>query len=412
MLLTAWIALQSSSHGEESRFALFGSDPWIRGQQNTMRIKELDGLRGIAVLAVIDRHYMSWMPKLGAPYGWLGVDLFFVLSGFLITSILLGLRNEERYFAVFYSRRALRIFPPYFVGLAVYLAISFAMGMAGSWKMWLSYLFYYSSLVNAQPALITGVNRVPLAVALGLAVLWSLSVEELYYTVWAPIVRFTGQNVFIAILLAMIVVAPILRWYFHTPEHLEIYTFFCRMDGLAYGSAVALLIRHRRVHSRTWESKDRYIATVALPFIAFSAIFMLATGGSESNLLVCGIGLTLADISFALIVFCLVVQSGSERFFVRIFRAKWLRSVGMVSYSLYLFHYPIYWLSGNMVAASHSPRRVASVLTVIVGLILSFGVAYGLWYGMESRILRWKDRKIPTSHTPEASLTEVAATIR
>src|SRR5579862_1986494 len=111
-----------------------------------VRIKELDGLRGIAVLAVIDLHYLGWLPIAGSAYGWLGVDLFFVLSGFLITSILVGLRGKEHYFKVFYSRRALRIFPPYFLGLLVYLGVSFALGMPGTFRLWSQYVFYYTSL--------------------------------------------------------------------------------------------------------------------------------------------------------------------------------------------------------------------------------------------------------------------------
>ena len=87
-----------------------------------MRIRELDGLRGIAVLAVIPQHYFTWIPISFFRYGWLGVDLFFILSGFLISSILLELRTSEHYFSVFYARRALRIFPPYYLALAIYLS--------------------------------------------------------------------------------------------------------------------------------------------------------------------------------------------------------------------------------------------------------------------------------------------------
>lgn len=361
-----------------------------------MRIKELDGLRGIAVLGVLDTHYLNWFPLLGAPFGWLGVDLFFVLSGFLITSILLGLRDEERYFSVFYSRRALRIFPPYFLGLAVYLAVAFAMHTPGSWKLWLSYLFFYSSLVNTQPTLLTGSLRVPVVVAFGLTVLWSLSVEELYYTVWAPIVRFTHERAFTVLLLAMIVTAPVLRWFLHTPEHLEVYTFYCRMDGLAYGSAVALFLRHCRKFPESWRGVERWIDRAAIGIVSLSVIFLLATGGHEANLLVCGVGITLADLSFALAVYALVRRAGGNQLWVRMFRAPWLCSVGTVSYSLYLFHYPLYIVSSDLVQMLHLSRRMNVIAVVLLGVTLSFAVAYGLWYGMESRILRWKDRKVPS----------------
>jgi peptidoglycan/LPS O-acetylase OafA/YrhL len=116
-----------------------------------MRIKELDGLRGVAILAVINAHYFGWLPASGAAYGSLGVDLFFVRSGFLITSILFELREEKRYFSIFYSRRALRILPPYMLGLAVYVAVSFALGMPGTVSFWSRFIFFYGSLYVHGP---------------------------------------------------------------------------------------------------------------------------------------------------------------------------------------------------------------------------------------------------------------------
>jgi len=238
-----------------------------------MRIRELDGLRGIAVLAVIDCHYMGWLPVTRAEYGWLGVDLFFVLSGFLITSILLGLREKQHYFSVFYSRRALRIFPPYFLGLAVYLVIAFAMKTPGSWKMWLSYILYYAGLTGIQPNELTGAMKVPMVVGFGLTVLWSLSVEEIYYTLWAPIVRFTQEKVFASLLAAMLIAAPLLRWRLYTPADHEIYTFYCRMDGLAFGSAVALLVHHRRLAARAWAGIDAVLVRATVVVSVLTVIF-------------------------------------------------------------------------------------------------------------------------------------------
>jgi len=379
--------------------------------QSAMRIKELDGLRGIAVLAVINCHYFPWLPITGADYGWLGVDLFFVLSGFLITSILLGLREEERYFAIFYSRRVLRIFPPYFLGLAVYIAVCTAMGRLGSFRLWSQYLFYYTSLYPHDQMQEGATQNLPLAVCFGLLVLWSLSVEEIYYTIWAPIVRFMNERAFAAALIAMIIAAPILRWAWHFPGHREIFTFYGRMDGLAYGSAIALLTRHRHASPRAWSRSDRLFDLLAIVVVPCSVVFWLITGPSVDNPLVPWLGVVLANVSFALITYALIRHAGGSQLWVRIFRAKWLRSIGMISYSLYLFHYPLLIVSEELVAKLHLPRRVDAVSNVLLGLALSFAVAYGLWYGMESRILRWKDHKVPSPAHAEPQSHPIAPAV-
>jgi peptidoglycan/LPS O-acetylase OafA/YrhL len=363
-----------------------------------MRIKELDGLRGIAVLAVMNDHYMSWLPIVGSQFGWLGVDLFFVLSGFLITSILLGLREKEHYFKNFYARRALRIFPPYFLGVFVYLGVSCERGRPGTWGLWMQYIFYYTSMRLGQPSQLHAVPPiVPPVVVLGLAVLWSLSVEEIYYTIWAPVVRFTNQRGFTLLLICMIVIAPLLRWYLHTPMHPEIYTFYCRMDALAYGSGVALLIRLRNLSPGKWLRIDKLFDWLTVIVLPPTVVFWLVSGGHETNRLVCTVGLVLADLSFALVTHALIRRSGGQQLWVRAFRAKWLRSVGMVSYSLYLFHYPLRGVSMDLVSELHLSRHAETIAVVILGLILSFAVAYGLWYLLESPILRWKDRKVPST---------------
>ncbi len=364
------------------------------------RIKELDGLRGVAVLAVIDCHYLVWYPAVGSHYGWLGVDIFFVLSGFLITSILVELRDREHYFKSFYSRRALRIFPSYYLGIFVYLAVSFALGKPGTFGLWSQYIFYYVSLYLHKPMPLIGRPLgVPIAAGFGLTVLWSLSVEEIYYTIWAPIVRFTSETIFCIILIGMVIAAPPLRWWLHTGGH-ECFLFYCRMDALAYGSAIALLVRHRRISPRIWSRSDKLFDWLTIALVPFSVVFWSITGGSPENRVVSTFGLILADVSFALITYALIRRAGNNQLWVRFFRAKWLRSIGMVSYSLYLFHYPLSILSNELVAKLHLSRRVDAVSSTLLGIAMSFAVAYGLWYGMESRILRWKDRKVPSPAHP------------
>jgi peptidoglycan/LPS O-acetylase OafA/YrhL len=240
---------------------------------------------------------------------------------------------------------------------------------------------------------------IPIVVGFGLTVLWSLSVEEIYYTIWAPVVRFTSERIFCIILIGMVVAAPPLRWWLHTGGD-EGYVFYCRMDSLAYGSAIALLVRHRRISPQIWSRSDKLFDWLTIVLVPFSVVFWLITGASLVNRVVSTFGLIFADVSFALIAYALIRRAGSKQLWVRFFRAKWLRSIGMVSYSLYLFHYPLGIVSDNLVANLHLPRRVDAVCATFLGLAMSFAVAYGLWYGMESRILRWKDRKVPSPAHP------------
>ena len=363
-----------------------------------MRILELDGLRGIAVLAVMSEHYLSWLPWLGSQNGWLGVDLFFILSGFLITSILISLRDKERYFSTFYGRRALRIFPPYFLAIVIYLTASLIVGRTGSLNLWTQYILYYSSLYVGTPPELKYAVITP--VAMGLTVLWSLSVEELYYTFWAPIVRYTSKKGFTAILVAMIVAAPLLRWWLHTPTHPETFTFYCRMDALAYGSVLALLMRQWRSGALHWRRWDKVLDWAAIAISAATVFLWMALHGDRGSLLLSTVGLVMADASFALITYAVLRKSGSQVWWMRALRARWLRSVGMVSYSLYLFHNPLGFLMRQWVGTWGLSRRSGAIIQELVSIVVSFAVAYALWYGMESRILNWKDRNVPSPAHP------------
>ena len=363
-----------------------------------MRIRELDGLRGIAVLAVMNRHYLSWLPMTGSHFGWLGVDLFFVLSGFLITSILLQLRVSQNYFSTFYARRSLRILPPYLLGIAVYLCASIIAGKPGTIGLWAQFIFYYTSLQVGQPAVLD--SAVGDTVRLGLVVLWSLSVEEIYYTLWAPVVRYTSRRGFIVVIASMIVVAPVMRWALHTPFYPETYTFYCRMDALAFGSLVALLNRSRQANSIAWERWSNLIDRMTLAVTLATTVFYLALGGDRSNIWISTAGIEMADISFALITFTVLRKAGGSAWWIRALRARWLRSVGMVSYSLYLFHYPLGHLVGMWVATWGLSQHQDAIVQVLLSILVSFAVAYGLWYGMESRILNWKDRHVPSPAHP------------
>jgi peptidoglycan/LPS O-acetylase OafA/YrhL len=359
-------------------------------------------LRGIAVLAVIGEHYMAWLPATGAQNGWLGVDLFFILSGFLITSILISLRDKEDYFSTFYKRRALRIFPPYFLAIAIYLGISIYAGKLGTFNLWMQYIFYYSSLYVGMPAQLDYAVITP--VGMGLAVLWSLSVEELFYTFWAPVVRYTSTLSLTVILVATIFVAPLLRWWLHTPSHPELFTFYCRMDALGYGSTLALLMNARRTNRVRWEHWDKLFDWAAIAISAATVLLWIRLHGNRSSLVLSTVGVVMADVSLALITFAALRKSGSGSWWLRALRAKWLRSVGMVSYSLYLFHRTVGYFGRKWVGTWGLERHAEAVLQTLLSLAMSLAVAYALWYGVESRILKWKDRNVPSPAHPETAL--------
>jgi peptidoglycan/LPS O-acetylase OafA/YrhL len=174
------------------------------------RVAELDGLRGIAIAAVVFYHYAGASTPLaratGAQFGYLGVTLFFVLSGYLITGILLSMRPRSDYFRAFYARRALRIFPPYYLVLVVGLLLSVLIhGAQPTWE-WLTCFFYLSANIHVNPS-----PAIPFAVYTGLAVTWSLSVEEQFYILWAPLVRWVKDNHLVPTLCAIILLGPGLR---------------------------------------------------------------------------------------------------------------------------------------------------------------------------------------------------------
>lgn len=363
-----------------------------------MRIKELDGLRAIAVLMVIADHYFSWVPYSGARLGWLGVDLFFILSGFLITSILLGLREKENYFKTFYARRALRIFPPYYLCLVAYFLISLALRKPATPGLWMQYIFYYTSLQIGQPAMLHDGNMLNFGVAMGLAVLWSLSVEEIYYTVWAPVVRFFSVRGVWATVLGMILLAPLLRWHIHTPKFPETFTFYCRMDGLGFGSLIALIHQRERLGNARIRPMAAWMRWAWMPLLPVWLAIAFATHGEQSSLTFETVGITLADICFASIVFSVIGSSGQP--ILNPLRWGWLRSIGKISYTLYLVHYPIrvftiWMLEGRMPSAW--PRKYLALTQSLAGIAISLVVAYLSWWALESRILKWKDRHVPSS---------------
>jgi peptidoglycan/LPS O-acetylase OafA/YrhL len=189
------------------------------------RIRELDGLRAFAIFAVMLTHFR---PTYSSRFnfmalGWSGVDLFFAISGFLITSILIDLRGKEHPYKTFYWRRALRIFPPYYAALGAILLLAVIHGetvtrneMIAAWVFVSSIargysiplivhrIFLHARFITT-PQTIIQYNLDEFRYAIG--IFWSLSAEELFYLLWAPIILRGSRR---TILLCSI--APIFLW--------------------------------------------------------------------------------------------------------------------------------------------------------------------------------------------------------
>jgi len=322
------------------------------------------------------------------PLLWTGVDLFFVLSGYLITGILLRLKEQpERtgYFAPFYVRRARRILPPYLLFLVVAGSL-FALPWTRGWY-W--YIFF--------------ATNIPLALgqagAAALMPLWSLAVEEQFYLVWPLVVRFCSRENLRRVALSTIVLSPLVRAA-ATPLfsiHLPIYclTIF-RADTLAAGAFLAIA----QAEDRNWITRRRYAGLVIL----LTAGILLALLSlrpnfrtSANSVLFNSAGYSLTAIFFAgALTYVLALEHGIV---YRVLTCKRARYLGRISYTFYLYHVAVLEKTAGYV---NSPLARA-----VIGFVLTFTVAAISWRWLESRILNvslegWKPRMLPTLNPPNS----------
>lgn len=336
------------------------------------RLPELDGLRGLAVLGVILYHCHprlegTWIYS-ASLWGWSGVNLFFVLSGFLITGILLETREKKNYFRNFYGHRALRIWPLYVLVLVVvYLNSDWFIGPpvleAIKAAPWLAYIFFVQNLfhLNLPPAI---------------GPTWSLAIENQYYLLWAPCVRSLRRPWMLgAVLVVALFTSPLLRHSHHawlTPTHTLIH-----LDGIALGSLLALGLYSLRWSRCVW-------ITIGLTAIA-AGLTLAATiaGGTawlDSALATIFVGAVLTAIAF----------SGARNPVSFLLRRGPLPFYGKISYGLYMIHISTFIYFGWFDVRMDHYGIPGNLAVVALRLAISTLGATLLWYGFESRILKLK----------------------
>lgn len=369
----------------------------------------LDGLRAVAVLMVFCQHYgaaKGWI----FGWGWAGVDVFFVLSGFLITGILYDSQNRQHRYRDFYARRTLRIFPLYYAVWIVILLLTPVAHWQWNWRwaLWPAYIGNYARFfflhIPGDPyqfdRLLFGQNvehwfGTPMHLWIGH--FWSLCVEEQFYLIWPFIVYTVRKRTnLIKICIAVIIAMPLCRWLLTLllPSPLLRMELFyrslpTRLDALLIGGLIALLLKGPE---QQWLSAWRRGLLVGTG-TAFVMVYLISVKflklpyyGSATNWI--GIvGFTLIDVfAGALILEC--IHPGS--WLGQILSFKPLRLLGIVSYGFYVYHDLLHDFFGFFAARFFPSMGYAGiVVTALVGTALISTLSYQL---LEKPMLKLKAR--------------------
>lgn len=347
------------------------------------RILELDGLRGLAALSVILFHLT---PK-HVPYGGSAVDCFFVLSGFLITGILLRNKEEPRLLVNFYARRSLRIWPIYYLTLLGLLALNKITRQNYPTDGFFNYLTY-TQLIQVYwngriPPFIPSYHHT-----------WTLAMEEQYYLLWPILVAFMGRRGLIVSAVGFITTCILCRSFGLYPKLL-----FSRGDGFAYGSLLAVWLTTQR---NTYNYKRNLFIFISLVVILGTALIVftkypskipLPWGAIELDGSRESIALLYAPFYFALIGAVVISQGHPFLGFLRLPIATY---IGQISYGLYLYHIPVmHGIEGAFRKIFHYKTGFDAsrpLSRTLLDLIVTFLAACLSWYLVEKPILSLKDR--------------------
>ena len=364
------------------------------------RLPAIDSLRGVAILLVIVTHFgfvalesytLTGVPALlrrAASYGWVGVDLFFVLSGFLITSLLLERRARRDYYRDFYVRRVLRILPAY----AAVLVILIATGLMPVAFVWTSVLFVANF---AGPG--------PTGNAFG--VLWSLSVEEQFYLVWPTVIRKIVDRSVWVVGMIVLLASPIARgiaFQAGLSDHDLYYWTFFHLDALGMGILLAAWFRSDRASS-LGKRLPLMLGVAALLGGVIGVPYGLL---SRSSLVGASFQFTFIAVVFGAIVGAALSLQGTK--WERVVDVPILRFYGDISYGLYLSHVlvlalvlgGIAWLAPAFIAAPTQPGLAFG--EVLIAFAAATAIAYVSRWHFEARFLALKEKFSPSPRKAHA----------
>lgn len=335
------------------------------------KIPQLDAVRGLAVLLVLIHNtniYPSWHLGFISANGWMGVDLFFVLSGFLITGILLDAKQSSQYFQNFYARRCLRIWPLYYAALILMFVIvpllrpSAAPLIFGERSSpWWAYPLFLQNFVVSVPSAAAGL----------LGATWSLAVEEQFYLCWPLVVRFCGEAQLRRIAITVICLSPALRLY-ASLHHVNIYSnTFCRLDGLMAGALLAVVIRSGNFSPSKFVSRAWIVFLVSVPFALVIETFHARWIGFSV--------IVAASVSFVYLALF-----SQQRWLRSILTNRFLVYTGTISYGIYLLEkIPL-----DIAKAFHLDEH--QLLAFPITIASTYAIASLSWILLERPFLRLK----------------------
>jgi len=365
------------------------------GVRERQRIPSLDGVRGLAILLVMFLHFADRSQPVGLANrlysqatgaGWIGVDLFFVLSGFLISGLLIDARQSPRYFKDFYARRTLRIFPLYYACLIGWIVVAplfhptAAIHRDAIATMHDDQLWYWTYLSNWKMGLD---GRWP---PMGTSVYWSLAIEEQFYLVWPAIVLLCSarglRNVCMA-LIGLAFAVRVMQIVAGASPILIYVSTFGRMDALAVGSLAAIALRDPA--QREWTRRAApWLLTLGL--VCLAAIWIRIGTFSESHPLMQTAGFTLLAITFGSLIVEAVTPASR---IAGVFSSPVLRFFGKYSYAMYLLHETLtYEIVPRVPAAWIIPGEMgAQVTRLVVSMAATIALALASWHLWEKHFL-------------------------
>ncbi len=367
------------------------------------RVPELDGLRGVAILLVLLFHYISieGLTKTGSwsfilqrivIMGWTGVDLFFVLSGFLIGGILIDARGSPTYFKTFYVRRFFRIIPVYYLWILGYVLL---VSMGGAFVRAHSHsgaVLQVGQAIYAHFLFLQNLGFIHVSGLTGawFSHTWSLAVEEQFYLVAPLVIWFLSPRRLFIFLAVTVAGVPLLRFcllqYFHAAPWLVGVVMPTRADSFAVGMLAAILWRNASVRARL-ATRPRVLYLFLGLFSAGAVVLwrwspQSLTFGMESA------GYTCMAIFYGVIL--LLVLARPTSLLAGAARISWLRERGSVSYCVYLIHLVVDVFCHAILL--HDTPRFSNGRAVAVSLFagfLTYGIAKFSWTILERPLLRY-----------------------